>query len=183
MDFIGQKGPTSKVHLVFLDFLVVGLQVVQLSATMVRRKLKDSSPAEVASTAIDRSRTGTAQDLDSEERGIRRSQEQESIELQDLGNQSTQQNTHSSTSAVGPTSSTERDALLATPEPRFEANILDTFNSGQIIIADLDLGKTLEEQVRLHKNPPPESERANQQTLRAELAGRMLRMRFARGIQ
>ena len=73
LDFIGQKGPTSKFHLVLLDFLILLLQLVALSALVERKdleKMKRSHPlstnTEHRNNEMDRSAT---QDHDAEERG------------------------------------------------------------------------------------------------------------------
>lgn len=183
MDFIGQKGPTNKIHLVLLDLFLLALQFVMLPASIQRRKLRDAATATEttsatgASTATPTSR----QDVDSEERGIRRSQEEDGIELQNLDS-STRNNTATQESAA----SEERESLLAPPRPQ-PANdlaIIDMFNSGQITLIDLDVWQVIKDQVQLTRYPPPPSEastRAEQRTLRAELAGRMLRMRFGAG--
>ncbi|EME79171.1 uncharacterized protein MYCFIDRAFT_90088 [Pseudocercospora fijiensis CIRAD86] len=39
MDFIGQKGPSSKVHLILLDLLVLLVQLVQMSAHLLRASI------------------------------------------------------------------------------------------------------------------------------------------------
>jgi cytochrome b len=46
MDFIGQKGPSSKLHLLALDLVVILLQVVHLSAFIARQRLKKEGISE-----------------------------------------------------------------------------------------------------------------------------------------
>lgn len=182
MDFIGQQGPTSKFHLFLLDIFMLVLQLVMLPASLQRRSLRDaaeaaSTPRTAVSTTVQRD---SRQNLDSEERGVRRSQEEDGIELQNL-NSSGQNN-----ESTQDTASEERESLLAPPRPQpaNDTAIIDMFNSGQITLIDLDAWQTVKDQVWLMRHPPPPSEapsRAEQRTLRAEIAGRMLRMRFGAG--
>ena len=184
MDFIGQKGPSGKVHLVVLDLLVLGLQVMHMAAGMARRKLRDAPKATPAGAVSETSQSTTSaeqtdasqqQDLDSEERGVHRADygADTDIEMQPLN--------PSGTTTVDPTSSSSSsDALLATTTPRTDAHIFDAFNSGQIVLADLDLWKHIKEQWDMvkHFRANPESAQASSRSLRAELASRMLRLRI-----
>lgn len=189
MDFIGQQGPTSKLHLVLLDLLLLGLQLAMLPASLQRRKLRDSATsteAAIETRTASSARATSRQDLDSEERGVRRSQEEEeSIEMQDLG--STRNiNNNSSAQDQATISSEEHSTLLAPPrhQPANDTAIIDMFNSGQVTLINLDPWATVKDQARLMRHPPPPSEsstRVEQRTLRAEIAGRMLRMRFGAG--
>ena len=179
MDFIGQKAPSSKVHLLLLDVLVVLLQVIHLAANAVRKNLRDVSASVTASSAqtaapVTRS---SRQDLDSEERGVRRSDEQQDIEMQNLNPSGTTVTTTPAPTPEDTNASSERDALLASTAPRTDAHIFDAFNSGQIVVADLDLWRRLKEQAQLAKNAQRDPQPSGQ-TLRAELAGRILRMRL-----
>ena len=181
MDFIGQKGPSSKMHLLLLDALVIALQLVHLAANMVRKKIRDASASPVSSPAQSTTRSNTTQDLDSEERGVRRSDEQQDIEMQTLNPSGSVASAGTNTAeADGATDETsERESLLAlTTAPRTDAHIFDAFNSGQIVLADLDLWQQIQEQVKLVKSARHESSRTTSQSLRAELAARMLRMRI-----
>lgn len=182
MDFIGQKGPTSKIHLLLLDLFLLALQLAMLPASIQRRKLRDDATAleSVSTTAPSTTPAPSRQDADAEERGVRRSQEEEGIELQNLS--SSGRNDPSNQDSA----SDERESLLAPPRPQpaNDTAIIDMFNSGQITLIDLDVWQTIKSQVRLMRHPPPPSEasaRAEQRTLRAEIAGRMLRMRFGAG--
>lgn len=190
MDFIGQQGPTSKLHLVLLDLLLLGLQLAMLPASLQRRRLRDAAtstePASGTRIASSTARAASRQDLDSEERGVRRSQEEESIEMQDLSSTRTNNNNNSSAQEQPTTASEEHETLLAPPRPQpaNDTAIIDMFNSGQVTLINLDPWDTVKDQARLMRHPPPPSEsstRAEQRTLRAEIAGRMLRMRFGAG--
>ena len=188
MDFIGQKGPSSKFYLVLLDLLVVSLQLVQLASNSVRKKVKEvpatASPAARNATIATHNATSSAtQDLDSEERGVRRSHEEQDIEMQTLNpsGTATSGTTNATTSeAEAATESSDRDALLATTTaPRTDAHIFDAFNSGQIVVADLDLWKEIKDQFKLAMEKRSDtSSRTSSQALRAELAQRVLRMRL-----
>ena len=93
MDFIGQKGPISKTHLLVLDLLVLLLQLVNLGVVAVKKKASAAAEAPVHSTSTTTRTAGTRgepvggdqQTLDDEERGQLRSDHQPvDIELQDL---------------------------------------------------------------------------------------------------
>lgn len=181
MDFIGQNGPTSKVCLVLLDLFLLTLQLVMLPASIQRRKLRDAATPTVAVSASvsTAAPADSRQDLDSEERGVRRSQEEDGIELQNLSS--------SGRNDTAPQNGAdeERASLLEPPRPQpaNDTAIVDMFNSGQITLIDLDVWQTIKDQYQLLRNPPPPSEASSseQRTLRAEIASRMLRMRFGAG--
>lgn len=153
MDFIGQKAPTSKLHLILLDFLIVLLQLVALGALLTRIKAKKHA------TLSPLPAVAPPQDLDHEERGLHASDHDPvDIELQTL-NPSTGQD--SSTSAPTPDQDesleSERDALLAsTTQPPSDAHIFDAFNSGEIVILDLNLVRLVHMQMLEYQNPSPE---------------------------
>ena len=74
IDLIGQKGPTSKFHLVLLDLLVLGLQCFMLAVHVERERLSavnDALTSTVPTAAMDvpREAVVSAQNLDAEERG------------------------------------------------------------------------------------------------------------------
>lgn len=182
MDFIGQKGPTSKLHLVLLDLFLLALQLIMLPGSIQRRKLRDAATATeaVSATMTSNAASTSRQDLESEERGVRRSQEEEEgIELQNL----TSSGRHNAPAQDG--AAEERESLLEPPRPQpaNDTAIIDMFNSGQITLIDLDVWETMKNQAHLMRHPPPPLEASSQEqrTLRAEIAGRMLRMRFGAG--
>lgn len=165
MDFIGQKGPSSKTHLVFLDLLILGLQIVCLGIQSVKRKAKDAA----AETGVG-SRTGnalnvtgsqssvtglaaaaTTQTLDFEERGLHGSDHQAvDIELQNLNPEGARVESTSSIPRAEQDEDEddqERESLLAAhTAPRSDSHLFDAFNSGEVIIADLDLQRVAREQ-------------------------------------
>lgn len=84
VDFVGELGPISKWRLLLLDVLILGLQLFMLVVGSEKHGLNGES-AQESSTAV--------QDIDAEEAGIRRSQDnettranenEEGIELQNL---------------------------------------------------------------------------------------------------
>ncbi|KAK4550177.1 hypothetical protein LTR36_003144 [Oleoguttula mirabilis] len=184
MDFIGQKGPTSKTALLLLDVLVVMLQLGQLSMHITRQRLKDTAVAVTTSNGREYTASAPVQDLDSEERGVRRSDEQQDIEMQTLD--------RSGVAAAAPTTNsedqedetTERDTLLSTtataprPNNNTDSHIFDAFNSGQIVLADLDIAKTIKEQFWAYQMAPPEDSTHSTRDMRANITGQLLRWRF-----
>jgi len=85
IDFIGQKGPTSKIHLVIMDLLITALQCFMIAVHVEEKKLKEVLAVPKAS--VPPTTTGNmSQDHDAEERGITRNAgtTSEDIELQEL---------------------------------------------------------------------------------------------------
>ena len=172
IDFIGQKGPSSKVHLLVLDLVVLALQLTHLAADITRQRLRKMDTAAAASSS---------QDLDSEERGIRRSDEVQDIEMQDL---------NSSGAAAIPANSieddeagsSERDTLLSSSSSAVTAvrtddqHIADAFNSGQIVLADLDIARTVKQQFWAYHAASPQSEQSSRE-MRQQVIGGLLRWR------
>ncbi|KAG9641593.1 DUF1746-domain-containing protein, partial [Aureobasidium melanogenum] len=175
MDFVGQKGPTSKLHLVLLDILILLMQLVHLAAATTRQRVKQQTSATTTPpTAV--------QNHDFEERGQLRSDHQPvDQELHSLNP------THGSSanmeSSVQPeTESDERQALLASTAPRTDSNIFDAFNSGEIMIAHLNLFDVIKTQLKEMRDPIQSTSTAPSTSggLRARLADRsaFFRMRI-----
>lgn len=178
MDFIGQKGPSSKLHLLLLDCLVLLLQLVHLSAQLTRQKLKEGTVS--VTTPSGRQYTPAPvvrQDLDSEERGVRRSDEQQDIEMQTLNPSGTTATTDPDTTNDGP-----EPEPTDIPAARTDAHIFDAFNSGQIVLADLDIVKTVKEQFWAYQAAPRDSSLQSSRELRANITGQLLRWRFGASI-
>jgi hypothetical protein len=177
MDFIGQKGPSSKVHLIILDLLVVTLQFTHMAAMMARKRSRNAAnvnaPPAVSVNPQPVSSAPPAgvqqQDIESEERGVHRADLGTDIEMQTLN----------ASGSTAPESSAS-DTLAATTAPRSDAHIFDAFNSGQIVLADLELWKHMKEQWHMVKDLRANADTSQYQTdnLRAELAGRFLRLRM-----
>lgn len=174
MDFIGQQGPSSKVLLVFLDFVVLLLQLVHLAAGMTRRRLSEK-PAAADSVQSAPAVPAASQDLDSEERGVRRSDEQQDVEMQVLNAAGARSDVHTDHADVE--SNSERESLLANTSPRTDTHIFDAFHSGQIVLADLNVVRSAREQLQLSRAGETGST-GPQRNIRAELAQRILRMRI-----
>lgn len=172
MDFIGQKGPSSRVVLVVLDLVVLALQLVHMAAGMARKRAREaaSSPSSIA-VGGDAQPAGAQQqqDVEAEERGEHRAEYGAEIEMQTLN--------PSGAAAVEASAS---EPLLATTTPRTDAHIFDAFNSGQIVLADLELWKHVKEQWHMVKDLRANADASQYQTrtIRAELAGSLLRMRM-----
>lgn len=185
MDFIGQKGPTSRVHLVLLDALVLVLQIVQLSVHILRQKLKEAPATPIAVTTTRGGQYSAApvsdgQTMDDEERGVRRSHE-EDIEMQNLTTSgAATDSTDSTENAEEAAPSSDESLLASTGMPQHtDAHIFDAFNSGQIVIADLDVAKTVREQFWAYQKAPRDTNSVEAtRRMRERLAQRVLRWRF-----
>jgi hypothetical protein len=185
MDFIGQQGPSSKIMLIFLDLLVVTLQSVHLSAHIARSRLRTAIPTG-SEMGIRMQPAPTpalsAQNIDSEERGIRRSvelEEQGDIELQSLntsGHVSAPTDT-APPDALAVQNTSDRENLPVSTAPQTDTLIFDAFYSGQINIGDFDVWRTIREQFWAYQKAPPEVNG----TYRAQLAGRLMGLRLATG--
>jgi len=158
MDFIGQKGPSSKLHLVFLDFLVLGLQLVNLGVLLIRQKAKEASESPTATPACTTTpvTAAPAQTLEFEERGQHSSDHQPvDIELQNMNTNGRGEPTNEETSS----SERERETLLAssTSSRASDSHIFDAFNSGEIMIADLNLPAMIVGQFLDYRHPLPQA--------------------------
>lgn len=161
VDLIGQKGPTSKFHLVLLDLLVLGLQCFMLGVHVEKetqiKQLKSLKDPTAASTEP-RVEPTAAQDMDAEERGVLRDTvvdtSNEDIELNDLGIR--RERTSGGVGVVNISEDdrqrdAERERLLAEPHPEEESDDdtehpLDIFYSGTTILADFYIVQTLKKQ-------------------------------------
>ena len=151
LDFVGQKGPSSKFHMVTLDLLLLAFQLVMLCAFIERQNLKRalaSSADQVSGSSSTMpqgsgSNASITQDHDHEERGLLRSASHtlDDIELQPL----------TSTGAAvrtGAEESAEPDERLTSTQStrHTDAHIFDAFNSGQMIVADFYVLDTVRSQ-------------------------------------
>ncbi|KAH9220412.1 hypothetical protein DL95DRAFT_520054 [Leptodontidium sp. 2 PMI_412] len=155
IDLIGQKGPTSKFHLVLLDLLVLGLQCFMLAVHVERERLiavKDalSSTVPTAGTDVPREAVVSAQNLDAEERGQRGDAivtSEGDMEMQPMMPQN--DGPSSLRNEVDDERNEERERLLAEPPaPQEEADdgTLDILWSGSAIVADFHVMHTLRRQ-------------------------------------
>ncbi|KAK5108844.1 hypothetical protein LTR62_007734 [Meristemomyces frigidus] len=173
MDFIGQKGPSSKIHLVLLDILVVLLQLVHLSAHFTRLRLKDNAVSVTTTTGRQYAAQATGQNHDAEERGVRRSGEQQDVEMQAL-------NPSGAAVEVEQPASEEtverNEDLLASTSARTDAHIFNAFNSGQIVLADLDIIATVKEQFWAYATTTTEAS-PSMIDMRRNIIGQLIRWR------
>jgi hypothetical protein len=168
MDFIGQRGPSSKLHLLALDFVIILLQVVHLSAYLARQRLRKEGTSERLLAVF-----SADQDLEDEERGVRHS-----VELQELGVRGRHlSDSADSGIASGSNGVSASEALLSMQS---DEHLMDVVNCGQAVLADLDLVKTFQEQLMSsYKGTSPERDRAESRRVLAEqLAG--LRLQWSR---
>lgn len=186
MDFIGQKGPSSRITLVLFDLLVMALQFVHLTAHITRKRLKDNATAAATPSTQQTPAPSTGQDLDSEERGVRHSTEleqQDDIEMQTLNPSGHTRNAATSTAADDDDNdeSNEREALISSaPPPRTDIHIFDSFHSGQIVLADLNIWKTVREQFWAYQKSTVEQRDARRASYRAQLTSRLMDFGIAR---
>jgi hypothetical protein len=176
MDFVGQKGPTSKLHLFLLDCLILILQLVHLAAMLTRLRLKEQTSTTVPPPAA-------VQDHDFEERGQHRSDNQPvDQELHTLNPSDNNAPGEEESTAQPDQEADERQSLLDSTAPRSDSHIFDAFNSGEIIVADLNLFHVIKSQLKEMRDPVQATAASTATTagLRARLADRsaLLRTRF-----
>jgi hypothetical protein len=160
MDFIGTKGPVSKIHLILLDLFILGLQLVLLSANVKRRGAKDRLKQDVSSRSNDQADTASvasptnlnpSQDIDAEEQGLLR----RSMSISSAYGTQTEPQTQSG--------SNEHETN------RPSSALLDALVSGQVVIAELRVADTVRDQFRLYQS---RYSSANSADLATQLAGR-----------
>ena len=133
-DFVGQLSPISKTRLVAADLLFWALQIIMLAVSLERRKLGGGNGEAAAAGAISSGGDEEAvswQAQDAAERGERRdiyAEDTESIEMDSLSRQ--QMGRDEAEEDLLPDGSTSVSS---------DRHPLDDFNSGQHIIADLDI--------------------------------------------
>lgn len=154
IDFIGQKGPTSKFQLLVLDLLILALQCFMLAVHVEQERLKlvlSDIPAAAATPAT--AATVVAQTVDDEERGVIRNVVTESgdIEMQSMPHIHTRNDTQGQRDEEV---NEEREHLLAEADPRADGEAedgpLDVFYSGNVVVADFHVLDTLRSQWKDH---------------------------------
>lgn len=166
MDFVGQESPVSKIRLLSLDLLTLGLQLIILTVILERRNL-DPEPSTPS--------TSPTQDHDSEERGIFRSPPSpNAIELQPL-----------SRGRTGADEDRERNELSPDRPSTSDEHPLDPFHSGQYIIAHVDVPTTIHTQWIQHRNLAAAARDADRSGRASGESGRprVIRFRIRRGIR
>ena len=166
IDFVGQLGPSSKLHLFLLDVLILGLQLVMLAVVVERQKLKDGTTPAARQTSGVQPAEGTQQDHDSEERGVHRD---------DLS--------PSATDAEAPRDVAPEDPLLEHEAPSSNgsaAELLDMLVSGQGIVASLYIFDTVRNQYWAYQTSATETSGSGNSSLLNRVAeGRRLSMRLS----
>lgn len=180
IDFVGYKGPASKARLVGIDLLLVGLQVVMMGLVVRRRGMEIISRRNggdggggdygVGSSAQQwqgqqgrprRRPRRRARDTDEEERGdvslssseTEEEEEQERDDLQPTASSSA----YTSARADYYTTTNASVPLQPLLPHQLQDHPLDTFHSGQYIIANIHLGETLRKEWKRHRYPTTES--------------------------
>ncbi|KAF4550490.1 Hypothetical protein D9617_17g047580 [Elsinoe fawcettii] len=124
MDFVGQKGGVSRVRLVGMDMLVLGLQILCLGAVAAKKKVKEGTEAR--------------QTVEAEERGeLARENQDGDVELGRLNARGEREEEEEG----------EGRRLLG-EQRRGDASIVDAFNSGEVVVADLCLSRILRQQLQ-----------------------------------
>lgn len=167
IDFVGQKSPVPRWRLVSYDILVLILQVIMLGVTVEKKKL------DTASNGSAGGREGEEvlrQDYDSEERGVRRSEDgTEGIELQHIGPRSGSRS-----------EDREREELLEVGRSTTFEHPGDAFYSGQYMLANIHIIDTIRNQWA--QSGPAATDNPGNSSMRAaaaaELARRRLRFRI-----
>lgn len=158
IDLIGQKGPTSKFHLVVLDLLVCGLQSFMLAVHVEKERLSSALAAFLkpgANDGLPRVESISSQTHDAEERGIIGDAVADNgdIEMQAMSSRTAQPLTGNEDS--------ERDLeharLLDEPSPQElseedDDDPLDIFWSGTAVVADFHILETLRNQWDDYRN-------------------------------
>jgi hypothetical protein len=71
VDFVGERGPVSRLRSIFVDCLILSIQLTMLAITFEHGKLQNR-------------KGGSGQDVEAEEQGTRRSQDGQIVELQNM---------------------------------------------------------------------------------------------------
>ena len=149
IDFVGEKGPISKWRLGALDLLVMALQMAMVGLVLETRRLektiRDSGNAATAGQPNGDSPDGeNRQDVEAEERGVRRSSE--GYELRRLDSISAP-----NASEDGDEPRDEDDPLnTAQPPAVLAERELDALRSARALIADVSLSEAFWKLTRMH---------------------------------
>lgn len=171
IDFVGYKGPASKVRLVGIDLLLVGLQVVMMGLVVRRRGMEIISRRNggdgdygVGSSAQQRQgqqgRPRRARDTDEEERGdvsLSSSETEEEEQERDESQATASSSAYTSARADYYTTTNSSVPLQPLVPHQLQDHPLDPFHSGQYIIANINLGETLRKEWKRHRYPSTES--------------------------
>ncbi|KAL4951743.1 hypothetical protein BDW69DRAFT_169404 [Aspergillus filifer] len=177
IDFIGQKAPVPLTRLLFLDLLVMILNIVMLGLIIERVKIAESRDTISGTTAATNAQAETtpaqAQDHDHEERGIYRDAESGDFSTSDTETERREQAFYTTTTTPSDTRShshtpshphtpseeeLERTRLLADPsengaERTSHQHALDTYASGEAVIIRMGLFDVIRDQWRYRPTP------------------------------
>ncbi len=145
IDFIGQKGPTSKIHLVFMDLLVAALQCFMLAVHVEETRLKEAMVG--LESSVPPIATGNiSQDHDAEERGVARDAgtHVEDVELQELARPRTENEAQVPLDDYGRVQHLS-DAAGRADEEALDGP-LDLYYSGNAIVGEFHVLHTLRRQ-------------------------------------
>jgi len=148
IDFVGQKGPSSKLYLLVLDTIVALLQLVGL-ALLLSIKTTDTAPpsTEVANSQESEMDIFTRQDLDAEERGVSRSGSdfQDGIELRSMMHDGGEPGRLHDERLLS--DDAEIQPLNLEPEQTTRGlHPLEPYYTGRVVIADFRLFEMMKEQ-------------------------------------
>lgn len=176
IDFVGQKGPISKLQLLVVDFLVAIFQIVMLGVVVEKEKTKRSLPPE---NPDDTSPTdpSSEQDHDSEERGMFRSDDdpplaENDIEMQEIRRSDTRDHIDGRD---------EPNSLLSESHgPENYKHARDIFTSGEAVIMEMSVLQILRDQWR--HTPTPSFRVPSAPTTIRGPASILFRRRFGAGM-
>lgn len=150
IDFVGQKAPTSRLGLLFLDVVVLAVQCLMLAVHQEREGLRKLvmpgrqtalTAALPATTATTTTGAAARQDHDAEERGVLRGETDE-IELRPLSGNAGDEDTHSGDG--GEAEQTARLLLEGSSLRRqTDADLLGYLRSGNAVLADFHVAHTI----------------------------------------
>jgi len=137
IDFVGQHSPLSRIRLLGLDILTLTLQLLMMTISLEKERVKGQTPTSDDGGAANDTTTdeGRGQNYDAEERGMLSSDAVVTgdIELDDLQ--------HASHGRTGRDEGRGSDEILAsiTTTSTPHGHPLDTFYSGEHLVADLNI--------------------------------------------
>jgi len=144
LDFIGQQGPSSKLHLFLLDLAILFLQLTSLAVVIKRKDLdrlqkspRTASASLSAPTEPPDTEQEPSQDQDAEERGERR---QPSILVEALALEE----------GIGTLE--EQSQRRGSASANFQYALSDLVASGQAMIAELYIADTVRQQHNAYQN-------------------------------
>jgi Fungal domain of unknown function (DUF1746) len=161
IDFVGQEAPISRIRLLGLDFLVLFLQLVMMAVHVQNVDLKSliAGRSNESTTASTEPPSATAQDHDSEERGVIREEPTMSgaIPLQTLEASGRLQRDVTDTTVVDGDDDEERLLGVSFSEdlptsPLLTDSPLDVFHSGEYVASEIHLITTIRTQWRNYRN-------------------------------